>query len=175
MIDSEKTRHLVLHDYGMGGLWWWVRARSAEETVLRAAEVEVITHPEVIARCADWALDEVDLDAPDPNPLSSLRARRTAHRAHPDFGKLAGRERVYLKYSENDYDGLYFLVELGSDGRTLRGVEVRADGTGYKTDQDDVPFNPPTDLHDPQYAPMETTAEAFHAAWDRAEREPEEG
>ena len=174
MIDSEKTRHLVLHDYGMGGLWWWVRARSAEEIVLRVAEVEVITDPEKISRCEGWDLAEVDLDASDPNPLSNLRGQRTAQRSHPDFGKLAGRERVYLNFTEEGYDGLHFLMELGPGGRILRHVEVRTDGTAYKTDEDDLPINPPHDLHDPEYAPMETTAEVFEAAWSRSEREPEE-
>jgi hypothetical protein len=27
---ASKTRFLVLHDYGMGGVWWWVHARSEE-------------------------------------------------------------------------------------------------------------------------------------------------
>lgn len=27
----STQRYLVLHDYGMGGLWWWIRARSVRE------------------------------------------------------------------------------------------------------------------------------------------------
>lgn len=41
--EVRKTRYLVLHDYGMGGLWWWVWAESAEEIVRVCAEVEVVT------------------------------------------------------------------------------------------------------------------------------------
>jgi hypothetical protein len=43
-----KQRHLVCHDYGMGGLWWWVWARSPAEIVETCAEVEVVTDPERI-------------------------------------------------------------------------------------------------------------------------------
>jgi hypothetical protein len=58
----SKSRFLVLHDYGMGGCWWWVQARSRREILETFAEVEVVTDPEVIAR-ADSDLDEVDIDA----------------------------------------------------------------------------------------------------------------
>jgi hypothetical protein len=44
-ITPERPR-LVLHDYGMGELWWWVRARSAREVLETHARVGVITDPE---------------------------------------------------------------------------------------------------------------------------------
>lgn len=69
-------------------------AESAEEIVRVCAEVEVVTDPEAVERAEEWALEEVHLDSPDPNPLSSFRAQRDAQRGQPGFGVLAGRDRV---------------------------------------------------------------------------------
>ncbi|MCK8679158.1 hypothetical protein [Streptomyces lichenis] len=172
MADTEtaaetvagKTRHLVVHDYGMGGVWWWVWAASAEEIPREVAEVEVVTDPETRARAAEWGLEEVHLDAPGPDALSSLRAQREAQRGEPGFGALAGRERVYLRWQE-DGEGSSLVCELGPDGRRLRQVEVAADGSSVRTTPEDWLFNPPMDLWDPRYASWETGAEEFEAAW----------
>lgn len=48
---TGKTRFLVAHDYGMGGLWALVWARSAEE--IRAAFPEL----EVVPEWPAWATD----------------------------------------------------------------------------------------------------------------------
>lgn len=170
--EIGKTRHLVLHDYGMGGLWWWVWAGSAEEIVSACAEVEVITNPDAVSRAETWDLEEVHLDAPDPNPLSSLRAQRDAQRGQPGFAVLAGRDRVYLRWPETE-EGEVFLMELGPDGRRLRQVEIGPDGGAVKSSVEDWPFNPPFDLHDPQYLAMEISRDDFEAAWQRAHRKPE--
>jgi hypothetical protein len=37
--EHLKKRFLVLHDYGMGGSWWWIRARSEWEIAQEFAEV----------------------------------------------------------------------------------------------------------------------------------------
>ncbi|MCX5173467.1 hypothetical protein OG616_36300 [Streptomyces antibioticus] len=168
--EVGKTRHLVLHDYGMGGLWWWVWAESAEEIVLACAEVEVVTTPETVERAETWALEEVHLDAPDPNPVSGLRAQREAQRGQPGFGVLAGRDRVYLRCQE-DGDEAVYLMEFGPDGRRLRQVEVGPDGGAVKTTEEDWPFNPPFDLYDPQYASLEIDSTDFEVAWHRARPE----
>jgi len=172
---SEKTRFLVLHDYGMGALWWWVWARSAQEIVLALAEVEVVDDPDSIAEAETWSLEEVDLDASDPNSLSDARAERDAQRDQPGFGALVGRERVYLSEPEEYDDGVtVYLSELGPDGRKLRQVEIGPDGRAIKTDESDSPINAPLDLYDPQYVALEIDNAAFEAAWDQAQwEEPE--
>ncbi|WP_037902040.1 hypothetical protein [Streptomyces sp. NRRL S-350] len=165
--EDRQTRYLVLHDYGMGGLWWWVWAGSAEEIVGACAEVEVISDPDAVRRAETWGLQEVRLDDPDPNPLSSLRAQRDAQRGQPGFGVLAGRDRVCLRWPEGE-EGEVFLMELGPDGRRLRQVEIATDGGSVTTGAEDWPFNPPFDLRDPQYVSMEIGLGAFEEAWRRA-------
>lgn len=172
MDEVGKTRYLVLHDYGMGGLWWWVWAGSAEEIVSACAEVEVVTNPDAVGRAETWDLEEVHLDAPDPNPLSRFRARRDAQRGQPGFAVLVGQDRVYLRWPETE-EGEVFLMELGPDGRRLRQVEIGPNGSAVKSSVDDWPFNAPFDLHDPQYLAMEIGRDGFEAAWQRAHREPE--
>lgn len=156
----------------MGGLWWWVWAESAEQIVRTCAEVEVVTDSEAVARAQTWALEEVHLDAPDPNPLSGFRAERDAQRGRPGFGVLAGRERVYVRWQE-DGDEEVFLMELGPDGRRLRQVEIGAGCDAVKTSAQDWPFNPPCDLYDPQYASLEISSDDFERAWHQAHRDPQ--
>ncbi|MFF3691511.1 hypothetical protein [Streptomyces sp. NPDC002187] len=170
--EAGTTRHLVLHDYGMGGVWWWVWAHSAQEIVEACAEVEVVTDADSVRRAETWGLEEIRLDAPDPGPLSRLRAQRDAQRDQPGFGVLAGRDRVYPGERE-DGEGTLWLMELGPDGRRLRQVEIGPQDEGIRTGPDDWPFNPPHDLHDPRYAAMEIGADEFEKAWRRARREPE--
>jgi hypothetical protein len=170
--EVGTTRYLVLHDYGMGGLWWWVWAGSAGEIVSACAEVEVVTDPDTVRRVETWGLEEVHLDDPDPNPLSTFRAQRDAQRGQPGFGVLVGRDRIYLRWPQGE-EGEVFLMELGPDGRRLRQVEIGAGGGAVKTSVEDWPFNAPFDLHDPQYAAMEIGRDDFGGAWQRARREPE--
>ncbi|MFR9723943.1 hypothetical protein ACL02R_11345 [Streptomyces sp. MS19] len=161
-------RFLVTHDYGMGALWWWVRASSAEAVVLACAGVEVVTSEQVLswARALDAPLPEVDLDAPHPNPLSSFRAARDAQRDRPGFGALAGRDRVHLRMDGDA--GAVHLCELGPDGRRLRQIEIAPSGEGMRSGPDDWLFNPPSDLYDPDLAPLEIPADTFEAAWRTA-------
>ncbi|MCO5969624.1 hypothetical protein [Actinoallomurus soli] len=170
---SAKSRHLVVHDYGMGGLWWWIRAASAQQIVDTCAEVEVVTDPETVARAETWSLDELDIDALSADPaLAALRDKRDGHRHRPGFGALAGRDRVHLDMPGEDGEDSRYLVEFGPDGRWLRQVELTGDGRGIRTDSANWPINPPIDLYDPQYAAMEIDASAFEDAWDRALPDP---
>ncbi|MFC5343226.1 hypothetical protein ACETK8_07900 [Brevundimonas staleyi] len=65
---------LVCHDYGMGGLWWWITAPSAETIQSAFRDVIVFDVP------PDWWSDELDaivrhvqLDDPDDTGLNELR------------------------------------------------------------------------------------------------------
>ncbi|WP_328584926.1 hypothetical protein [Streptomyces sp. NBC_00370] len=168
---APKSRFLIVHDYGMGGAWWWVHARSPREILETFAEVEVVDSPEAI-EWADRDLDEVDIDEPAMPPgLDGLRAKRDAQRGRPGFGALADRSIVHLR-RRWDGDGdepATYLMEVGSDGRRLRQVELSDNGTALKSGPEDWPFNPPVvDLFDPEWADMEIHPAEFEAAWLQA-------
>lgn len=166
----SKRRFLVLHDYGMGGSWWWIHARSPREVLETFAEVEVITDPSAAARAEDWQLDDVDIDdAVMPPGLAGLRTQRDRQRGLPGFGALADRHVLYLRQDGEDEDSAVYLVQVGPDGRRIRQVEIAEDGTATKTDADDWPFNPPlVDLYDPELPDQEIDSEEFERAWQGA-------
>lgn len=163
-----KQRFLVHHDYGMGGLWWWIDARSAREILERYAEVEVLDDAASIeyARAGKVEVVDIDTDAehgPDRRPQS--------HRDHPDFGKLVGRPVVFLRRPPDpeDDDRTVYFWEVESDGRRLRQVEVDGEGNGLRSTPDDWVFNPPVvDLFAPETATWEISAGEFEAAWREA-------
>ncbi|MGW9171412.1 hypothetical protein [Streptomyces decoyicus] len=179
---ASKSRFLVLHDYGMGGVWWWIQARSAREILETFAWIEVITDPETVARQErDGELEEVDIDAPRMPPgLDGLRATRHAQRGRPGFGALADRDVVYLRRrwdeeddegDEDDEDPAVYLMEVSSDGRRVRQVELAEDGTAVKSGPDDWPFNPPVvDLFDPELVGLQIGRDEFEEQWARARR-----
>jgi hypothetical protein len=116
----SKQRYLVLHDYGMGGLWWWIHARSIREVLEAFAEVEVVHAPAEVARAEGWQLEEVDIDAPAmPAGLDGLRVKYR-QRCLPGFGALADRQLVYLRQEWDGDDPATYLTEIGSDGRRVR-------------------------------------------------------
>ncbi|MFJ8044681.1 hypothetical protein ACIRBX_29675 [Kitasatospora sp. NPDC096147] len=173
---TPKTRYLVLHDYGMGGIWWWVRARSERELLETFAEVEVMHDEAARARAEGWGLDEADVDASaDPVGLASARAARVAQRELPGFGVLAGPEPLHLRQSwTEDTDPVDYLSEVGPDGRRLRQVEVLVDGTAYRSTPEDWPFNPPlVDRFSPEWLPFVITAAEFEQEWARAVHDPD--
>jgi hypothetical protein len=158
----------------MGGLWWWVWASSAQEIVDTCAEVEVVTEPDAVRRAETWSLEEFDLGVlPLDSSLASLRAQRDQQRHLPGFGAVAGRDRVCLRLPPDDGEDVVRLIELGPDGRRIRQVEIASDGTAVQVNAEDLPFNPPFDLFDPQYAPMEIDRDEFEDAWGRARPDPE--
>jgi hypothetical protein len=176
---APKSRYLVLHDYGMGGVWWWVHARSVREIRETFAEVEVIDRAEAVEWASGRDLDEVDIDAAVmPAGLDDLRATRDTQRASPGFGALADCSVVYLRRrwnGEDDVDPAIYLMEVGSDGRRIRQVELSEDGTAVKSGPEDWPFNPPmVDLFDPDLPGMQITAEEFESHWHRARQEPDD-
>lgn len=133
-------------------------------------EVEVVTDEAIGQQATSWNLDEVHLEVLPDGPLASLRDQRSAHRDLPGYGVLANRGLVYLRDTSAEDDGVVYLAEVGPDGRR-RQVEQRPDGDALRTEN--WPFNPPIDLRDPQYAPMEISAQAFEDAWRRARPDPD--
>jgi hypothetical protein len=59
------------------------------------------------------------------------------------LGALADRQLVYARQEWDGDDPATYLMEIGSDGRRIRQVEVARDGSALKTDTQDWPFNPP--------------------------------
>ncbi|MES4892196.1 hypothetical protein [Streptomyces sp. NPDC096012] len=70
---APKRSLLALHDYGMGGSWWWIRARSEREILETFAWVEVVTDPATTARF-DGALG-VEVAADQDRGRLGLRVR----------------------------------------------------------------------------------------------------
>ncbi|MFJ6699950.1 hypothetical protein ACIQM4_28375 [Streptomyces sp. NPDC091272] len=168
---TDKGRFLVLHDYGMGGSWWWVRARSAREVREVFAWVEVVADPETVARFEAEELEEADVDAPRmPAGLDELRAERDAQRGQEGFGALADRNIVYLRRRwEEDDERVDYLMEVGSDGRRLRQVELPQSGITLRSGPDDWSFNPPVvDLFAPMLAGQEISQSDFEERWAHA-------
>ncbi|MCD5316554.1 hypothetical protein [Kineosporia babensis] len=167
---STPGRFLVLHDYGMGGLWWWVHAPSAEAILEAVAEVEVITDPETVERVSTWDdVAEVSLDASGDSAWKGLVAQRTAERQDPDYGKLIGQGTVYLRSAE---DGITYLTEVNADGIRTREVGILPDGRQQRSD--DWPLNPAFDLRSPELARQALLSAAdFEAHWQRAEPVPD--
>ncbi|MYW46196.1 hypothetical protein GT045_14060 [Streptomyces sp. SID486] len=156
----------------MGGSWWWVRARSEREILETFAWVEVVTDPETMARFESERGAEVDIDAPRMPPgLAELRAERAAQRGRVGFGAMAGRNVVHLRrrWDEEDAEPVVYLMEVDSDGRRTRQVELAADGTALRSGPDDWVFNPPVvDLFDPVLVDQEISRSEFEGHWARA-------
>jgi hypothetical protein len=89
------------------------------------------------------------------------------------LGELLGKSRVYLRLADAEVDLGVWLSEHGPDGRRVRQVELRPDGTAAASSVADWPMNPPFDLADPQFASNEISREEFERAWERAARHEE--
>jgi hypothetical protein len=173
--SHAKTRYLICHDYGMGGVWWWVWAWSSQEIIDTFAEVEVVIGPESVSRAETWSLEEIDIDTlPPDSALAILRDKRDSYRHLPGYGAMAGRDRVYLSVPDEDGGDTTYLMEIGADGRWLRQVFLGKDGTAFKTDSTNWPINPPLDLYDPQYVAMEIEEADFDDAWRQALPDPKD-
>ncbi|MGW4769892.1 hypothetical protein ACWEO2_17830 [Nocardia sp. NPDC004278] len=172
--ETPKQRFLVCHDYGMGGLWWWVHARSAREIAETFAETLVIEDPERLADAREWDLDKVDIDDPANSVLRDLRARRDVQRNLAGFGMMADRSLLYIRRRWDGGDGVPtadYLTEITNGYRT-RQVEVRSTGEAVRAGLDDFPLNPPIDLWDPDLPDREITTMEFEKAWDTAAPAP---
>jgi len=167
-----KQLFLVSLDCGMSSMWWRIRARSAREIQETFAEVQVRTDPTVVASTADWKLDVVDIDAVTvPKALVDLRAARVTQRDQPGFGRLIGRDVVYLRQSDDEADDTLpetYLMELDANGYRLRQVEIHRDGVSIRRTPDDWAFDSPEDLYDPALPEHEISRAEFERAWEKA-------
>lgn len=174
LVTSEpagRHRYLVRHDYGMGARW--IRAMSPAEITTTFAEVEVIDDPATRRTVESWSLDELDMADAVSGPLASLYEARERQRRNPAFGKLLGKNRVYLRLPDPEEPSTWWLSEHDSAGRRLRQIEQRPDGNAITSSVADWPINPPFDLGDPQFAANEISADDFEQAWERATRNDE--
>ncbi len=171
-----KQRFLVMHDYGMGGWCWWIRARSVREIRETFREVEVVDDAETVDRAErNPHIEEVDIDAEAMPPvLDGLREEREAQREKAGFGTFAERGVLYLRRRWDTDVPEMFLFEVGADGRRLREVQLTEDGPWLKSDAEDWPINAPiVDFYDPELVDQEIGRDEFEAAWVRAEWDPE--
>jgi hypothetical protein len=77
-----KHKHLVVYNYGQGGLWAFIRADSAEQIEERYPELKVVSE------IPTWMTDDIrsrleatetyDLDAPPSGLLADLLRERGA-------------------------------------------------------------------------------------------------
>ncbi|WP_436529485.1 hypothetical protein [Actinoplanes sp. HUAS TT8] len=174
--EEGKQRFLVVHDYGMGGSWWWIRARSVREIRETFREVEVVHDAETMSRAeADPDIEEADVDAAVmPDGLDELRDDRDAQRGRSGFGAFAERDVLYLRRRWDEDMPEMFLFEVGADGRRRREVLLAEDGPWLKNDADDWAINAPiVDFYDPELVEQEIGRDEFEAAWARAEWDPD--
>lgn len=167
------NRYLVQHDYGMGVLLWWIWATSETEILETLAEVEVLTDASAaeLVAAGDGDIEEARLDALPEGSLTELRDQRSAHRSEPGYGVLVGRSRIFLRDAAEEYEGAVYLSEVGPDGRMVRQVEQRPDGTAVRDAE--FAINPPIDLRDPRYPAMQISEAQFEEAWQAAIDNPE--
>lgn len=152
----------------MGGLWWWVTASSPEEITSAFAQVEVIEDPDAISRAASWDLADLDMAQAIAGPLAHLHQTRQRHKQDPAFGKLLGKDRLYLRLHDPEIDHGTWYSEHDTAGRRIRQIEVRPDGAMEATSRGDWPLNPPYDLGDPRLAAREISPEEFEDTWRQA-------
>ncbi|MEV6576191.1 hypothetical protein [Streptomyces sp. NPDC051577] len=124
------------------------------------------------ATTATIRADTIGIDAPTLPAGLDPEGSAPCSRDRPGFGALADRSVVYLRRRWEGEDGLGpadYLMEVGSDGRRLRQVELGGDGTAVKSGPDDWAYNPPVvDIIDPDLAGMEIGRDEFEAQWLRA-------
>ena len=117
-------RFLVAHDYGMGSLWWWIEAPSAEAIIQTYAEVMIVEPADGEAeRFAD--IPSLRIGDPAPAGLDDLEEQRRAQRASPKFGALVGRGSVYIRKDYPEEQETYFF-EYDEQGYRTRQVVVSA-------------------------------------------------
>jgi len=158
-------RYFVMHDYGMGALYWWIDAPSADDIIRTYAEV-VVLDDAAAARHDNIPIVAID-DETHPPGLDGLRDRRAGQIGHPQFGALIGRGAIYLRRPDPEEESIY-CFEYGPQGYCTRRVVIDAKGDAVRTVPDDWWFNPPEDLWNPELAQYEITRDEFDRIWETA-------
>jgi hypothetical protein len=79
-----RARYLVVHDYGMGGLWGYALADSADQIKARFPELDVLDERPAWMRQEmddDLRAREEDIDSPDSGILSVILEARASRRS----------------------------------------------------------------------------------------------
>ena len=156
-------RYLVCHDYGMGGLWWWITAESEADILEKVAEVKVVSEAETVAHFEADDLREVDLEhASEEIALGDLVRQRDDARSRPGYGRFAGMERIWFAMDQDDEE---WWFELNPSGQTIRSVRKRGDQLTRIVPEG---INPMSDLYDPMYDDSEIAEAEFERVWERA-------
>ena len=75
-------------------------------------------------RASSWSLEELDIADAVCGPLGHLRSKREEQRQDAAFGRLLGKDRVYLRLPDPEEPGTWWLTEHDSAGRRLRQIEL---------------------------------------------------
>lgn len=163
---GDKRRYLVCHSYGMGGLWWWVRAGSADEILDAIAEVEVITDQEIIDRMvadgveiAEFELAGLQADS----ALAKLADRRVGQRRHPAYGVMVGRTPFHIR---TEGAQVVVLTEIGESSQPGRIVRQWRDGRAERFES--RPMVGTFDIRDPELPDLLIDADEFEFTWQLA-------
>ena len=77
--------YLVCYDYGMGGLWWWIKAPNVEAITDRYEGVIVFSEPPAWwDEVHDRTVEHRQLNDPDTGSLVDLRRRSTGTSAEQE-------------------------------------------------------------------------------------------
>ena len=79
-MTESKTDFIVAYDYGNGGLWGLLRARSREEIESVFPELAILDEPPPwmsTERFAELASDPYDIDAPPRGMIEALVGERS--------------------------------------------------------------------------------------------------
>lgn len=78
---SAKTKHLAVYDYGTGGIWLYILARSPNEIIEKYPELKVVSHhPSWLTSERKQSIEDkftFDIDDPPKGWLESLVQQRS--------------------------------------------------------------------------------------------------
>jgi hypothetical protein len=133
-----KQRFLVVYDYGMGGIWGYVLASSADEIARRYPEVEVVEQePRWISDAdrAEFKRRVEDID--EPKPLSVLGAVLEARNPPP----RPTNTDLLLAWHRN-VRGVEWFEDEGVEIRLMGAGRVRTKINVVGTDLEHASFDP---------------------------------